>query len=316
MSTVLEPPQASNAQRLTAAQRLRGTMAAVRVSISWLGVRKSLTPDQKAQAAETFGAAGNYLSAGKKLLDTRHPAFLAVTNVRHRLTAYWKGLTLPYPEPGIRLIRQADVAPFAAQMERFQGELATAVAELNRQYNHLQSAARVRLGQLFAADDYPHSLDNLFIVEWDFPSVEPPDYLRELNPELYAQEQSRVAERFDEAVRLAEEAFTSELAGLVSHLAERLSGSDDGRPKIFRDSAITRLTEFFERFRTLSIRSQAELEQLVDRVQGLVRGIEPQQLRNEASLRQHVARELAQVQTSLDEMLIERPRRQILRRAK
>jgi len=153
-------------------------------------------------------------------------------------------------------------------------------------------------------------------VEWDFPSVEPPDYLRELNPELYAQEQSRVAERFDEAVRLAEEAFTSELAGLVSRLAERLSGNDDGRPKIFRDSAITRLTEFFERFRTLGIRSQAELDNLVDRVQDLVRGIEPQQLRNEASLRQHVAGELTRVQAALDHMLVERPRRQILRRAK
>jgi len=50
--------------------------------------------------------------------------------------------------------------------------------------------------------------------------VEPPDYLQQLNPELYQQECQRVQQRFDEAVRLAEEAFTAELAKLVSHLTE------------------------------------------------------------------------------------------------
>ena len=64
------------------AQRIRATMAAVRVSISWLGVRKTLTPQQKSQAADTFGAEGHFLSAGKKLLDTKHPVFRMVTRVR------------------------------------------------------------------------------------------------------------------------------------------------------------------------------------------------------------------------------------------
>ena len=80
--------------------RLRATMAAVRVAFVWFGVRKTLTPEQKSQAADTFGAEGEFLSAGKKLLDTRHPAFKAVTAVRGRMLSFWKGITLPYPEPG------------------------------------------------------------------------------------------------------------------------------------------------------------------------------------------------------------------------
>ena len=94
-------------------------------------------------------------------------------------------------------------------------------------------------------------------MAWDFPSVEPPDYLRQLSPALYEQERARVAARFDEAVRLAEEAFTAELAKLVSHLTERLTGQDDGKPKVFRDSAVENLNEFFSRFRTLSVHSDA-----------------------------------------------------------
>ncbi len=78
----------------------------VGVKLPGLHHRKTLTPEQKSQAADTFGAEGEFLSAGKKLLDTRHPAFKAVTAVRGRMLSFWKGITLPYPEPGIRLIRQ------------------------------------------------------------------------------------------------------------------------------------------------------------------------------------------------------------------
>jgi hypothetical protein len=62
-------------------------------------------------------------------------------------------------------------------------------------------------------------------MAWDFPSVEPPPYLQRLSPELYRQECERARARFDEAIRLAEAAFTEELARLVEHLTERLTAA-------------------------------------------------------------------------------------------
>ena len=121
--------------------------------------------------------------------------------------------------------------------------------------------------------------------------------------------------RFDEAVQLAEQAFTDELAKLVSHLTERLSGQEDGKPKVFRDSAVENLTEFFERFRHLNVRSNEQLDGLVAQAQRTIRGVEPQELRDSASLRQQVATQLAGVQATLDGMLVDRPRRRILRSA-
>ena len=44
-------------------------------------------------------------------------------------------------------------------------------------------------------------------MAWHFPSVEPPDYLQRLNPEVYQRECQRVQARFDEAVQLAEAAI-------------------------------------------------------------------------------------------------------------
>ncbi len=310
MTTTLEQSVTSS----NAAARLRATMAAVRLSFTWFGTRKTLSAEQKNQAADAFGAEGNYLSAGKKLFDTSHPAFRAVTAVRSRAVSLWRGMSLPYPEPGIRLIRQDDLSLFDVQMTTLRAELEESVQQLDEHFAELKSAARQRLGQLYDSADYPASLHGLFKLEHDFPAVEPPDYLRQLSPALYEQEQARVAARFDEVIRLAEEAFTAEMAKLVSHLSERITGQEDGKPKIFRDSVVTNLSEFFQRFAQLNVRSSQQLDNLVAQAQRVVRGVEPQQLRDSASLRQHVATELAGVQSVLDGLLVDRPRRNILRR--
>ena len=312
MSTISPVPQTDPQQQ--AAQRLRSLSAAVRLSFVWLGVRKSLSADQTAQAADTFGAERQYLSAGKKLLDTRHPAFRAVTAVRSRILGYWKGMTLPFPEPGIRLIRQDRLDTFNAHMSELQSDLREAVDQLDQHYADLQAAARDRLGSLFNPSDYPPSLQGLFHVAWDFPSVEPPDYLRQLHPDLYQQECQRMQQRFDEAVQLAEQAFTDELSQLVGHLTERLTGQVDGKPKVFRDSAVENLTEFYQRFRRLNIRSNDQLDQLVDQCQKVVRNVDPRDLRDSRGLRQSVAQKLTSVQQSLEALLVDRPRRNILRR--
>ena len=312
MTSVLDEPgsQASSA----ASDRLRLTMVAARLSFNWLGVRKSLSSSQKDQAANSFGAEGKFLSAGKKLLDTGHPAFKAVTAIRSRAVAYWKGISLPFPESGIRLIPHNGIEEFSERMSCFRDELDEAVSGLNEHYDELRYAARERLGDLFDSSDYPATLVGMFAIENDFPSVEPPPYLRQLSPELYQQECQRVQSRFDEAVQLAEQAFVEELARLVDHLTDRLSGSDDGKPKVFRDSAVTNMTEFFERFRSLNVRSNEQLDELVGNAQRVVQGVEPQQLRNSQALRQTISTQMAAVQAGLDQLLVDRPRRNIQRR--
>jgi hypothetical protein len=222
-------------------------------------------------------------------------------------------VTLPYPEAGVRLIQMKQVELFDVQMSDYCGQLDNSVAELDDHYGELKATARRRLGDLYDATDYPPLLRGLFGIDWEFPSVEPPDYLLQLSPALYEHERARVAGRFDEAVQMAEQAFIGELARLVSHLTERLTGTDGSEHKIFRDSAISNLVEFFDRFRKLNVRSSAELDDLVEQAQRVVRGVEPQQLRDRADLRQHVATQLNQVQATLDGMMVDRPRRRIIR---
>jgi hypothetical protein len=152
MTTLLDRQDARTS--VSPAQWLRETTAAVRVSFTWFGVRKALTNEQKNQAAEPFGAEGEYLSARKKLLDTKHDAYKEVTGVRGKVSAYWRSFTVPFPEPSIRLIKQHEVQGFSEQMADYRTELESAVTRLDDQYSELKSAAQRRLGDLFDANDY------------------------------------------------------------------------------------------------------------------------------------------------------------------
>ena len=318
MTTLLDhietQPLTDSTNTTTPAQRLRTTMAACRVRFTWFGVRKSLTPNQQARAAEAFDAEGPFLSAAKKILDTKDPAFRAVTAVRGKIEQYWRGLTLPFPEPGVRLIKQDQVESFATTMADYRLELTDAVANLDAHYAGLRRAAAVQLGSLYSDEDYPDTLGALFDVAYDFPNVEPPDYLVAMSPQVYEEEQARVVARFEDAVRLAEQAFLAEFARLVEHLTERLEESNDGgTTKVFRDSAVGNLVEFFARFRDLNVSSNRELDALVEQAQRAVRGVAAQDLRDSAALRARVSSQLARVQNTLDALLIDRPRRRILR---
>jgi hypothetical protein len=78
---------------------------------------------------------------------------------------------------------------------------------------------------------------------------------------------------------------------------------------------VDNLWDFFERFRSLNVRSNQQLDELVSRAQQAVRNVAAQDLRDSEAMRSQVATQLSRVQASLDAMLVDRPRRRILRNA-
>ena len=316
MTNVLEPEArfSSQAQTSNASQRIRQSFTACRLKFKWIGTTRSLNSDQKTQAAESFGAEGTSISAGKRLIDTKHEAYRNLTSLRSQITRYWKDNSLAFPEEtGVRLIKQDRISEFDSAFRRYRSELNDAVRQLDVHFSDLKEAARLRLGALYDDSDYPTSLEGEIEMNWEFPNLEVPSYLRQLNPAVYAEQSRKVTERFERSVEIAEQAFIEQLDGLVNHLAERISSSEDGRPKIFRDSAVQNFKEFFDRFRSLNVSSNEQLDELVARCEQMVSGVQPQQLRDNESLRRSLATNLSTVQSSLDQMLVDRPRRNILR---
>lgn len=292
-------------------KQLRKETAGVRLSVKRFGTRRALTEDQTAVAAEQFHAQPDSISAKKALIDTTFGPYRAVSQVISQARAYWLTMSVPYPLSGIRLIRKSLIDTFDETMKKFQAELDEALKQLEENYAEMRTAAEARLGDLFNPGDYPESIKGSFALAWDYPSVEPPDYLRQLNPKLYEQEQQRIQSRFDEAVKLAEEAFAGELQKLVTHLLDRLQPGEDGKQKTFKKAAVENLTEFFSRFRQMGIHSNAQLDAAVAQAEAVLKGANADALRKDTSARQSLAENLAQVATALETMVVEKPARAI-----
>ena len=153
MPTLLETYETPTGTARSFGEELQASMAAVRLQIKWFGTRRSVAASQKHQAAEVFDAESRYVSMGKKLLDTNHPAWRKLVAVRGKIMNTWRNSTLPYPEPGIRLIRRAILEGFTETINTLRRELRNAGDELAYSYDELRDTARVRLGRLYNPDD-------------------------------------------------------------------------------------------------------------------------------------------------------------------
>ena len=298
-----------------AGAELRANCLASKLHLKWLGVTRSLTADQMASLVDGSEVDSKMIRASKRLLDSAHPTLKLLANIRNRMLGTWRGLTLPFVEAGTRLIPRQLVGDFEARMSLLKDELASAVDELQQEWPRLKEAAAARLGTLYNPDDYPEdNLEELFVVSWSYPETSVPSYLMAIDASVYRREAARVAEKFEQAVELAEQGFVEEFNKLVSHLTERLTDTDCER-KIFRDSSLESLREFFQRFRQMRLggRAEQQLEELVAQAQQIVSGVVSQDLRDSSSLRQSVASDLARVGTELEGMMVARPRRKIVR---
>ena len=298
--------------RLGPADRLRLTTIPSRLRFTWFGAEKALSPEEKAVAARAFGAAGPCLTAAKRLLDVRHPAFRALTAVRGKIETFWCSLSLPFPEPSVRLIPLDLVDAFARRMSDFSCELGGAVSGLCRAYDDLKADARARLGGLFDPADYPPSLEGLFGVDWDFPGIDkPPANLGWAWGSLLLIVEARIKANYARAVELAEAGFREEFAGLIGDLRERISGLDGRRPcKPFRDASVVKLLDFLERHRTLDVRTDGGLDELIDLARHAFQGITPDALRDDPASRHMVAARLSWIEASLEATRDNSPREQ------
>jgi hypothetical protein len=295
------------------AEELRKNTVAVRVQFSRLNNSKTLKAEEKAKAAAPFHANKKRLSASKKLFDVKHPAIANAKAILGQVKDYWSCHTLPYTEDSVRLLHRGKLAQFDADMKEFADKVNVAGAFMDECRAEILQQAKDELADLFDPGDYPQVLSAEIGFEWDFPSIEPPEYLCTLAPQVYKQEQDKIQARLNEAVAMAETAFLTEFEKLVEHLHERLTPSSDGSKKIFRDSAVTNMVEFFDKFKAMNLGSNDDLEKLINEAQELMYGVTPGELRTIDTLKADIGTGMAKIKDKLSELVTTAPRRNIIK---
>ena len=183
---------------------------AYEMSFTWMGVTKALSKEQKGEMAATFDAAADWLSGSKKIIDTKDPAYKALTDAKKAIKEYWEANSLPWPKDGVRLVKRETWSEVNDKLAGFRTALRSAALVLDNLLPNLIER-RETMGSTFNRADYPTDVSSLFDCDWEAVNIDPPAYLASEHPELYAEQSRRIAARFDEAARMAEEAF---LAGV------------------------------------------------------------------------------------------------------
>lgn len=288
--------------------QLRQETAAVRFSASRFGTRRTLGREQRNKAAAPFDAEGKFLSASKCLIDTTCKQYRAVTSAMAAAEQHWRLSTTPYPDRGVRLIRRSRIEGFNVEMSAKRADIDAGVSALEEVYQELIDKARIGLGELFNASDYPQTLVGSFGIAWDYPSVEPPDYLKQLSPDIYAAETEKIKARFSEAASMTQAAFAKEFGELVSNLADKLRPQDVGSRKHLHATAIDKFADFFKRFDDLKIGSDNELEKLIADAKQVLGNADADAIRANDSLRISLGAAFRSIKESTDSLVQVRSR--------
>lgn len=267
-----------------AARRLRAETLGLKLDRSHLPTTKRLTAAQRKRVADEFGAEADVIGATKKLLNTRHPKYKAVTAAMGEIKRHWRENTTPYTEPGIRLIHRERIEEWDAGFERARRQLAQAVEELQAVYaDELLPAARQKLAELFDEADYLGDLRGAWGATREYVTLEPPEYLQRLNPKLYQEASERLTARLQESVQRAEQAFEGELERMLTSLVERLTPAEDGKNRVLQQRGLDSLNEFCERYRQLQYATGSErLTALVETVRAAATGADAKTIRGDA----------------------------------
>jgi len=290
----------------TFAEQLQSRTVATRVQFSWLNLSRAVDRVSVQDFAASKDAEAESLRASKQIFSRSHPLIKQLTNTKNMIVSYWKGQTLPYVEPGVRLLINDKLAAFVSTLEDYQHTLRHQIDELEADYESLLDDARARLGDLFDANDYPMNLHNEITVLWDFPAIHPAEYLKDIDPALYEQEQKKIQARFNESVELAESMFAAEFHKLINELATRLTAENAKFPS----RKLDQIKGFIKQFNDLSIGSNQQLESLVQDLDNLANGVTKEAVKDD----KFVAKLNEQIDTmtkSVNEVIEHRPKRRL-----
>lgn len=307
VSTLERPPEAAQPDTLpdsspTVGQLVQENAVIFRVTTGQFGQSKKLDSGQYEVDADK-----KYIKASKVLLACDETA--AIKTLFSEVRTYLESVSCPSNfKRGDYLLSVELLLKVDERMKDYARQLENAKVTLAGVYGIRVDEERRRLRSTFNPADYPiaDEICNRYFIKWQYLALATPQNLPEA---LREQERAKLADMWQEAGEGVQQLLRAQLAEVVGHLQERLTGANDGKPKIFRDSAVENIKEFLADFDARNITSDAECALLVQKVRELLSGVEAQDLRDNAALRSKVRESFEDINLQLDDMMVNKPKR-------
>jgi hypothetical protein len=250
------------------------------------------------------------LRLSKHIIDCKE--YQEIKKLDGTIRSAMKKLALPsILKNGTYLIPVELVEKIDTMVETYAKERSDLVTAFINGYDANVAASLARLGSLGKPDEYTtvEQVQGAFYVRSRYVDFGIPVTLSKINKEIFEREAQKAEQSWSEASKLVQDALCAGLADLTDHLVERLSGSTDGKPKVFKASSIDNINEFISTFDIRNITNYEELKVVVDKAKSVLNGVAPSALRENSDLRKKVLGGMTAVKSSLDTMMKDRPKR-------
>lgn len=252
------------------------------------------------------------IAVSKKLLDS--PELDEISSLDGKARQYIETTALPSMlKRGVYLMPIALIEEADKRLNSFAERRHELVETLCHVLQTRIEEAKRRLKGLFEPNDYPRRRDirEQFQLTWQWIEFDTPTALKEVSRSLYEKERRKSEKMWDEMRDQIQEMLRLDLAELVDHLGEKLQPDDSGKPKVFRDSAVTKIQDFLATFDARNITGDVELRALVNRTRALIEDVDADRLRKSRSVRNTVGQGFDEISKAFDAMITVKPKRAI-----
>jgi hypothetical protein len=236
--------------------------------------------------------------------------------VRAEVAGAKRGLVLPTLfKRGVYLVPVASVEKIEEMMQGYQVRLAALVEDLIKVYPKRIEEDRQNLRDKFNIAHYPSvsGLRQSFRISWRYLTLQPASQLQSISSAVYAKEVARVKAEVQELGEEIKSTMRGAALELVSHMSERLSGTDEkGKPKIFRDSMVSNLVDFLTSFDAKNVMGDDELSGVLAQMKDILSNVTPKDLRTNEALRNATAANVAQIKNQLEALVVPMERSVVL----
>lgn len=290
----------------------------IEITLSRLGTRRKVSTGAVEMPKGDIGGEEvetdrTLVHVSKDILDS--PELKAIQRHHGELRSYMRGRCLPAPFKGVNLLALELVETTDKWYQAWLADDLDLRAAFGRVYPAKIREAQQRLGVLFDPRDYPpaETIDRAFGSNLRYLSVGVPGMLEQINKAIFRREVEKTEAACAEITQEINDVLYATVKELVDHMVERLTPEADGKPRVFKNTLVTNMTEFLDTFpaRFGVIKQGGDptaLEQLVAQAKDVLQGVTPKTLRDSGKIRDYVRTNLEKVKQSLDAMVTTRTR--------
>ena len=274
----------------------------IQLTTSVWSASKSIDP-------QLLGQDSDWVTGRKRLIN---PEMLGqIKTAAHQARSKVKVRSLPFPIQSVQLIPKDYIGEVEEILQHYQKLFWERVQEFESMYAEAREDAKKNLGELFRESEYPVDIKSKFKFDWKFFTIQQPDHLSVLSPDLYEREKQNFEKLMSDTKELCTQALRHEFSQTLENLVEKLNTTNGSKPKMLNNSMFNKLNNFLEQLETKNIFQDEELIALAETAKNTISNISPYTLKYDSEFREKIKSDMQSLQETVDQSIQDMPRRQI-----